>query len=70
MRDKYYSDDRDLVKWAVLTHIASTYKLQTILQVPYWRQEKAQPHFTFMGKRLPVSDRVWSFFRDIHHIRR
>jgi len=28
MRDKYYSDNRDLVKWAVLTHIARKYRLQ------------------------------------------
>jgi len=70
MRDKYYSDNRDLVKWAVLTHIARKYRLQTILQVPYWRPEKVQPHFNFMGKRVPVSNRVWTFFRNIHHITR
>jgi hypothetical protein len=63
-------DDRDLVKWAVLTHIASEYGLHTILQVPYWRSEKTQPHFTFMGKQVPVSNRVWTFFRSIHHITR
>ena len=70
MRDQYYSDNRDLVKWATLVHIALEYGLQTILQVPYWRPEKAHPHFNFMGKRVAVSSKVWSFFRNIHNIKR
>ena len=70
MREKYYSDDRDLIKWAALTHIASEYGLRSILQVPYWRPEKAHPHFNFLGKRVAVSDKVWTFFRNIHSITR
>lgn len=70
MRDKYYSDDRDVLKWATLVHIASEYGLQTILQVPYWRPEKDHPHFDFMGKRLPIPNKVWTFFRNIHSITR
>jgi len=70
MRDKYYSDDRDLVKWATLVYIASEHGLRTILQVPYWRPEKVHPHFNFMGKRVPVSSKVWTFFRNIHSITR
>jgi hypothetical protein len=70
MRDKYYSDNRDLVKWATLVHIALEYGLQTILQVPYWRPENAHPHFNFMGKRLAISSKVWTFFRNIHSITR
>jgi hypothetical protein len=70
MRDKWYSDDRDLVKWATLVHIASEHGLQTILQVPYWRPEKAHPHFNFLGKHVGVSDKVWRFFRNIHSITR
>ena len=68
MRDKYYSDDRDILKWASLVHIALEYGLQTILQVPYWRPEKVHPHFSFMEKRVAVSDKVWTFFRNIHNI--
>ncbi len=70
MRDKWYSDDRDLVKWATLAHIASERGLQTILQVPYWRPEKVHPHFNFIGKRGAVSEKVWEFFRNIHSITR
>lgn len=69
MKNIWYSDNRDLVKWATLTHIARTHNLQTIVQVPYWRPEKTRPHFEFRGERLPVSDEVWRFFRDIRHVR-
>jgi hypothetical protein len=68
MRDKWYADNRDLLKWATLAHIARAQRLQTIVQVPYWRPEEFRPHFCFRGKNLPVSDEVWGFFRNIHHI--
>lgn len=70
MRDKYYSDNRDLIKWATLVHIASEYGLQTILQVPYWRPENNHPYFIFMNRRVAVSSKVWTFFRNIHSITR
>jgi hypothetical protein len=68
MRDKWYADNRDLVKWATLSHIARAQSLQTIVQVPYWRPEEFRPHFDFRGEHLPVSDEAWGFFRNIHHI--
>ena len=70
MRDKYYSDDRDLLKWATLVRIASTHELRTVIQVPYWRPEKVHPQLNFMGKQVPVSSKVWKFFRNIHSITR
>ena len=68
MRDKYYSDNRDLIKWATLVHIASKYGLHTILQVPYWRPENTHPHFNFKDKPVAVSGKVWTFFRNIYSI--
>ena len=52
MRDLYYADNRDLVKWAVLVHIAHTHKLRSIIQVPYWRAGK-QHHFLLGGIQIP-----------------
>jgi hypothetical protein len=68
MRDKWYADNRDLLKWATLAHIARSQNMQTIVQVPYWRPEEFRSHFDFRGEHLPVSDEVWGFFRNIHHI--
>ena len=70
MRDKWYLDNRDLVKWATLVHIASEHRLQTILQVPYWRPDEVHPHLNFIGERVAVSDKVLGFFRNIHSITR
>lgn len=70
MRDKYYSDDRDLLKWATLVHIASMHKLRTILQVPYWRPEIVRRRSDFMAEKVTVSSQVWKFFRNIHSVTR
>ncbi|MDD5451964.1 MAG: hypothetical protein PHT49_08740 [Desulfovibrionales bacterium] len=70
MRDLWYADNRDLIKWAVLIHIARSNFLQTVIQVPYWRPEKARQHFTFQGSRIPISEDVWHFFRNIQDIAR
>ncbi len=38
MRDKYYADNRDLVKWGVLLTLAERHAAKHILQVLYYRQ--------------------------------
>ena len=68
MRDKWYADNRDLLKWAALAHIGHAQSTQTIVQVPYWRPEEFRYHFDFRGEHVPVSDEAWGFFRNIHHI--
>jgi hypothetical protein len=68
MREVWFSDNRDLIKWGVLTHFARAYALRTIVQVPYRRPEGARPHFIFGSERLPVADDVWQFFRDMRRI--
>jgi len=65
MRDKWYGDDRDLVKWTTLVHIAHTYNLRSILQVSYWRSEPGFPQILFSGNKVSVPQPVWKFFRDI-----
>ena len=37
MREKWYGDNRDLVKWGVLLHLAQDYEVDRILQVAYVR---------------------------------
>lgn len=70
MRDRWYCDNRDLVKWGVLTHIAKKYKLYNILQIPYWRPENKYPHFRFQNEQpQQISNDVWKFFRKIQNIK-
>lgn len=72
MRERWFADDRDLIKWAVLTHLADRNALKTIVQIPYWRPEtkRCRPHFRFLNNSLPVSDKVWRFFKDIKSVER
>lgn len=70
MRDKWYGDNRDLVKWTTLVHIARACKLRSILQVPYWRPESEEelPRIVFSNSKIVVTREVWGFFRDIRKI--
>lgn len=68
MRDIWYSDNRDLVKWGFLMHMAKRYDLHEVIQVPYWRPEQDRPSITFESSTFLVPEVVWQFFRNIKHI--
>ena len=70
MRPIWYADNRDLVKWGLLVHLARANSLKTIVQVPYRRPEKSRVHFTFQNQQVPIPKRVWYFFRDLKQIER
>ena len=40
MRDKFYSDNRDLVKWAILHRLAEIFQAHRILQLAYYRRSE------------------------------
>lgn len=68
MKNIWYSDDRDLIKWSALIHIARTHRIKKILQVPYLQLDNDYPNFYFEEERLEIIKEVWQFFRNIHHI--
>jgi hypothetical protein len=37
MKDQWYGDKRDLIKWSVLLHLADKFKADRILQITYFR---------------------------------
>lgn len=39
MRDIWYTDKRDLVKWAVLFQLAHMFKMDRILQIAYYNND-------------------------------
>lgn len=64
MKDTWYADNRDLVKWGTLAHVAQREALDLIVQVPYLRSgKKALLHTGKETIELPPS--VWSFFRNV-----
>jgi len=68
MRNRWYSDNRDLVKWSILTHLARMTAATRILQIAYFR------HDTFAGIEIDaepfeISSELKAHFRDIRRIK-
>ena len=69
MRDKWYSDNRDLVKWGVLLQLTKLHKIATILQVAYYRSTPwDQKSIEIDGHAYPLPTEVIHHFRNINHI--
>ena len=70
MRDEWYGDDRDVVKWSALVHLARREALSTILHVAMYRPNQAPaPLTTAYGKMDPPAE-VFRHFRDLDDIQR
>ncbi len=37
MQDRWYGDNRDLIKWGVLLRLAATFEASRILQIVFYR---------------------------------
>ncbi len=68
MRDEWYSDNRDLVKWGVLLKLAELYDIATILQVACYRSPRWES-IEIDGTAYPLPQEVVSHFRDIKNIK-
>ena len=62
MRDKWYADNRDLVKWGVLLTLAERHAATHILQVLYYRPTK-WAYLEVDGEDVPVPAAVIRHFR-------
>lgn len=63
MRDQWYADKRDLVKWGVVLTLAERYAARHILQVLYHRPS-AWAELDIDGDKVPLPDAVVRHFRD------
>ena len=56
MRDQWYGDNRDVVKWSTLVHLASRETIRHILQIAMFRPDDDRPQLgTFKaGRVVPV----------------
>ena len=69
MRDAWYGDKRDLVKWGTLVLLARRHAIRTIIQVAF-RRLSDKPRLKSDGREWDVADEVWSHFRSLRAIRR
>ncbi len=70
MKDKWYADNRDLIKWAVLFHLAETYGAQCILQLAFYRPTRFDKIVIDIdSKPHAIPAEVIKHFRDIQAIK-
>ena len=67
MKDKWYADNRDLVKWSVLIHLAKQHSATRIFQVAYYRPDIFAT-IEIDGKPHPLPSEVIKHFRGITNI--
>jgi hypothetical protein len=70
VRDFFYGDNRDLVKWGVLLQLAERFGAARILQVGYYRPEGRWPPLEIDGRECPIPDEVIRHFRSCRDIKR
>ena len=69
MRELYFADNRDLVKWGVLLHLARELGSGSILQVAYLRDTEWET-LEIDGAEVPIAASVLSHFRDLTGVSR
>jgi len=70
MRDEWYGDKRDIVKWSTLVSLAREFKIRTILQITCYRQDEdlITDHQLVGGDiHVPIPVEVWQHFRIATH---
>ncbi len=69
MRDAWYADNRDVIKWGTLVHLAKRHHIRTILQVAFFRSQRA---LELLSDRedVGIPEEVWDHFRDVRQVKR
>ena len=67
VRDRWYADNRDLVKWGVLLRLADLFQAQRILQLAFYRPSEPGEfgRLTIDDKVYDLPDEVVAHFRDL-----
>jgi hypothetical protein len=69
MKDEWYADKRDLVKWGSLLLLAEQHRLSRIVQVAYYRSS-TWPSLEIDGVKHALPDAIVAHFRDVRGVRR
>lgn len=69
MKDQWYGDARDLIKWGGIVHLCRITGINHVMQIAYWRPSESIS-LVFNGKAIPLPEEVNKHFRDITDIKR
>jgi hypothetical protein len=64
MRDKWYGDNRDILKWSALLYIADRFNIRSIAQICYYR-ESEWPEILIDGTAHVIPEPVRNHFRNV-----
>ena len=67
MKDIWYGDNRDLIKWSVLFHLVRKYNAKKILQIAYYRKSDLKS-FEIDGVNHSIPEEIINHFRRIKNI--
>lgn len=67
MKPEYYGDKRDLIKWAVLYHIAEQFNCKIILQIAYYRDSRFG-NVVLDGKEKEIPSEILEHFRNLQNV--
>lgn len=67
MRDQYYSDKHDLVKWAILYQLANEFNASRIIQIAFYLKSDF-PKIIIDGKPFDIPQEVIAHFRDLRKV--
>lgn len=69
MRTSWFSDNRDIVKWSALLHLAKKHRLAVIVQICFLNSHEFPP-VVLDGETLPVPSEVVNHFRSLRSVER
>jgi len=69
MKNTWYADNRDLIKWGGIIHLCNTTGIKHVMQVAYFRNS-SWGLLDFDGKDVPIPEEIITHFRDISDIKR
>src|SRR6267143_4429388 len=67
MRDRWYADNRDLIKWGVLLRLAGSFEASRILQLAFYRPSEFG-QLVIDGQAHNIPDEVIAHFRNLRTI--
>src|SRR6185295_983213 len=68
MRDKWYGDNRDLIKWGVLLRLAAIFDAKRILQLAFYRPWEFVGRLEIDGQEWDIPEEVVAHFRDLRTV--
>ncbi len=68
MRDWFYGDKREIVKWGTILAIAQRHSIWRVLQVAMYRPDREDHQLAFDCYSVSLPKVVVSHFRDLDHI--